>query len=370
MRELPAGTLAIAKEKSGNRKIGDCATTYAAQASCPKSCRFLDGGGCYAENGQIGKFVTGPLNRAAGDAAPVEVALAEARAIDALNPQHGRPLRLHTVGDCATDEAAEIVAAACQRYVDRGGGPVWTYTHGFRNVARESWGTVSVLASCETLANIAHARARGYATAVVVDRFRSEKRYRHDGMEILPCPAQTRHVSCSSCRLCFDDRRLHKAGLSIGFALHGTPLTLRRARLALTDPDDPNRRRSSRELIPEVIAELEREGVPVTTAEIARRLGMNFSSVAEMRRSLANGQPAKLHARSGRPRGRPKQRLGMFEAIEATRLVMDIDSALRAAQRLQTMSATTPATRRLAERVLRLHRDVDAVRRNDLEDAA
>jgi hypothetical protein len=83
----------------------------------------------------------------------------------------GRPLRLHTVGDCRTDEAARIVAAAAERYMDAGGGPVWTYTHAWRLVDRASWGRVSVLASCETPEQVELARARGYATAIVVDEF-------------------------------------------------------------------------------------------------------------------------------------------------------------------------------------------------------
>ena len=54
---FPLGKLAIASGSSGNRKIGDAATTYAAQTSCPRSCPFFAGGGCYAESGSIGKFV-------------------------------------------------------------------------------------------------------------------------------------------------------------------------------------------------------------------------------------------------------------------------------------------------------------------------
>lgn len=130
------GTLAVAIPLSQNAKLGDAATTYAAQGSCPRSCVFYDGGGCYAESGAVGKFVTTPLNEAAGHASSIAIAKAEARAIDNLSVPEGRPLRLHTVGDCATDEAALIVSAAAERYMARGGGQVWTYTHGWREVAR------------------------------------------------------------------------------------------------------------------------------------------------------------------------------------------------------------------------------------------
>jgi hypothetical protein len=271
-----SGTLAIAVPRSHNSKLGAAATTYAAQGSCPTSCVFFNGGGCYAETGEVGKFVTKPLN--------------DSEAIDAMELEPGLPLRLHTVGDCASDEAALVVAAAAERYVERGGGPVWTYTHGWRGVAREAWGAVSVLASCETAADVQLARERGYAPALVVEEFPSHKLYEvADGAGVLPCPAQTRHdVSCSDCRLCFDDAGIRERGYAIGFELHGIPFTVRAAKLALTDPDWEPRRQSSRTLIPELLA---REP-DLTHAELAQRLRMNESSVRQMRRRLAEEEAA------------------------------------------------------------------------------
>jgi hypothetical protein len=291
------GTLAIAKAKSGNAKIGEAGTTYAAQTSCPTSCPFFAGGGCYAENGSLGKFVTGPLNAAAKAIAHdvLDVARAEADAIDKLDVSDGRELRLHTVGDCATDEAAQIVAAACARYRARGGGPVWTYTHAWRDVARESWGEVSVLASCETAEDVALAKTRGYATQITVEEFANDRRHQLDateapkavGVDILPCPEQTRGVTCTECRLCFDDAKLRDRGYSIAFEMHGTPFTVRQGLKALRTPDDPDRKLTTRQLIPRVIAEIEAEGGTVTNAEIARRLDCNPGSVTQMRQTLA-----------------------------------------------------------------------------------
>lgn len=73
-RGLQLGVLATATSSSRNKKIGDCAVTYAAQASCPSSCAFKDGGGCYAENGRIFAGVTRPLNETAAalTASPVD----------------------------------------------------------------------------------------------------------------------------------------------------------------------------------------------------------------------------------------------------------------------------------------------------------
>jgi transposase-like protein len=271
-QKFASGTLAIATASSKNSKLGDAATTYAAQTSCPTGCPFFDGGGCYAEAGSIGKFLTAPLNAAAKARAHT--------AVDVARVVSGRVLRLHTVGDCASDEAARIVAAAAERYQARGGGAVWTYTHAWRQVLRGSWGQVSVLASCETAADVREARARGYATALVVEEFSREQRHQLGpdagnaaGADILPCPQQTSKRTCTDCRLCFDDKKLHQ-------------FTVRQATKTLLTPEDPDRRLTTRELIPRVIAELEAEGTTVTNSVIAKRLNCNPSSVAEMRGKL------------------------------------------------------------------------------------
>jgi len=353
-REFPTGTLAIATAHSINEKIGKAATTYAAQQSCPTDCVFFDGGGCYAEDGPLGKFVTQPLNRSAAlvkNIGLIEIARAEAAAIDAL-PDHeiqDLPLRLHTVGDCATDEAARIVAAAAERYRERGGGPVWTYTHAWRIVCREAWGqSVNVLASCEGAGDVVLAHSRGYATAMVVEDFESEKLYSvvskdysersnsstadtgkgvpafrpDDGVtrpeasgetrppsesacvKLLPCPAQTRNVPCSACGLCMNGERLLNEGMTIGFAIHGTQLLRRKARLALHDPANPDRKLTSRVLIPRFIESYRAEhGREPTQREIADGLDLNPSSVWEMMKSLRTGKPT-VKKRHRRPKAK------------------------------------------------------------------
>lgn len=219
---------------SGNKKLGNASTTLASQASCPTTCPFLNAG-CYAERGPLGFFQLMPMNLHAAKvgASALDVARAEAKAIDEMATVVDRPLRLHTVGDCSSDEAAQIVSEAAERYMERGGGPVWTYTHAWRDVRRESWGAVSVLASCETPMDVELARSRGYATAIVVESFEQERLYDHDGTDILPCPNLTRGVKCSECRLCFSDGDVYERGYSIGFSIHGDHATRKRARAAL-----------------------------------------------------------------------------------------------------------------------------------------
>lgn len=288
------GALAIAVPRSSNEKIGDCATTYAAQASCPRSCVFFNGGGCYAENGRIFTSTTGPLNETAErlKATPVDVARTEATAIGLL-PVFAcmdRPLRLHTVGDCRTDEAARIVADAAAEYRRRGGGPVWTYTHAWRIVDRESWGDVSVLASCETPEQIELARGRGYATAIVVEEFASRRRHFAGGAAILPCPAQTTdRVTCSSCRLCMDDAGLRERGYSIGFAVHGTALSVKKATESLRHPSDAARRLTTRD---HIAAFEELHGRLPSVKELQLAAGVVRASAVEMLERIATERGA------------------------------------------------------------------------------
>ena len=201
---------------SANKKIGMAAATYASQASCPTTCPFYNNG-CYAESGPTG-IHTRALNRSTDTALEVaqkEAAAIRAAAADPIQPSI--PLRLHVVGDCATAAAAEIVAAAAAEYIKRKG-PVWTYTHAWREVPRESWGAVSVLASCETADDVAAARARGYAAAIVRNQDRTE---RGGGLTYVPCPQQNSGVTCTDCRMCFRDESLLQVGTVIVFKPHG-----------------------------------------------------------------------------------------------------------------------------------------------------
>ena len=114
---------------SGNKKIGECATTYASQATCPKSCVFR-GAGCYAESGKCG-FTTRRLN-ASPIKDPLEIARLESAGIDALTD--AVDLRVHTVGDCPTAACAGIIGSAMKRYEERTGRNAWTYTHGWHEI--------------------------------------------------------------------------------------------------------------------------------------------------------------------------------------------------------------------------------------------
>lgn len=216
-------TPVTAVEISENKKLGPISATYVSQASCPNDCPWY-GAGCYAESGVMG-YTTQRLNRSTERDA-VAIARAEADAIDGLSGE--RLLRLHVVGDTRTNRGAERIGSAAKRYAQRGmkpvkGKKVFGYSHAWKRVKRESWGEwVSMLASCETVADAKRAMTEGYAAALVVAEFERDSAYEMEGVTVLPCPAQTRDgVTCATCGLCRDDDRLREAGLVIAFAAHG-----------------------------------------------------------------------------------------------------------------------------------------------------
>ena len=213
--------LSIVVQKSSNEKIGPVSTTYAPTTHCV-DCPMKNAG-CYAQSGMVGMHVR-KLDAAARDshASPSRTARQEARGIDALRAR-GQGLRIHTSGDCPTAEAARIVADAADRFMERGGGKAWTYTHAWRRMSRKAWGGVSVLASVETLTDAARAMRKGWAVARVVPHFSGDKAWTEGGVRWIPCPAQTRDdVTCDSCRLCWNDDKLRSIGAGVAFEAHGS----------------------------------------------------------------------------------------------------------------------------------------------------
>lgn len=200
--------------KSANRKLGPTvAATSAARVTCPPDCALWKV--CYAAQPSPQGWVTARLAREAEAAAMDATALAEAEAAGIRElPTDGRAVRLHVVGDATTAKRARILAAAVGDWQARGGGEAWTYTHAWGRVPRDAWGPVSVLASCESEAQVRAARKRGYATALVVEKHAGRKDPRG-----IPCPEQTGAApDCASCRLCWRADRLEKPIL---FEVHG-----------------------------------------------------------------------------------------------------------------------------------------------------
>jgi hypothetical protein len=220
---------AIYVSDSGNTKIMGSkkvdATYVSIKVSCPKSCPLM-GEGCYAQLSFVG-ITTHRLDEEAAGFSPLQAARAEAKAID--NSYKGgyvperRDLRLHVAGDSRTIQGTRLINKAVGNWKARGGGDVWSYTHAWQHVTRQEWNNVSILASVSSVGEVLAAREKGYAPAIVVGEHISEKAYKLEGSDTkwIPCPAQTREVGCSDCRLCFNADRLYKDNMGIAFAAHG-----------------------------------------------------------------------------------------------------------------------------------------------------
>lgn len=207
----------------GSKKVD--ATYVSIKASCPKDCPLM-GNGCYAQLGNVG-IHTHRIDKEAEGFTTVDAARAEAKAIDASYKggavPAGRAMRLHVAGDSRTRKGTALINNSVKRWKIRGGGDVWSYTHAWRNVPRKAWSHVSMLASVSNVSEVAEARAQGYAPAIVVPEHPSDKAFKLDGCDTkwIPCPAQTREVGCSDCRLCFNADRLFHGNFGIAFAVHG-----------------------------------------------------------------------------------------------------------------------------------------------------
>ena len=228
---------AIYVSDSGNSKIIGSqkadATYVSIEGSCPGSCALRDSG-CYAKYGRLGIL----QRRLDSEAIDTDANAAEVTAIDQSYKSgavpEGRALRLHVSGDCRTIKAARALASAIDRWQARGGGAAWNYTHAWRRVKRSHYGPISVLASCENSKQAREARRQGYAPALVVDHHPADGRsWIKHGIRWIPCPAQTREVGCTDCRLCFDADALFKRRAGIAFAAHGARREVVKRRLTI-----------------------------------------------------------------------------------------------------------------------------------------
>lgn len=205
------------------------AVTHVTQSTCPSGCPWFDSG-CYAQLGPEGRVTRrlavseGERGSASADSRALSASLEEARQIWAAAARsieepgniRGVPLRLRVVGDVAGALGALVTGRAAGAWVARGGGAPWAYTHRAFEIDRRVWGPVSVMASCETDAQVAEATRRGYVPALVRD-FDAP---RPEGG--IPCPQQTgKRADCASCMACSRDDRLRAGGRYIVLNPHG-----------------------------------------------------------------------------------------------------------------------------------------------------
>ena len=200
----------LSRDLSQNSKTGRVLTSTLPVSTCPSSCPLKDQG-CYALSGGPVTLHVMRLAQKSHGLTSDEILWAESEEIIFRAGEiYGVPIRLHVAGDVTTDEQALMLSDAAGYWLNHCGGPIWTYTHSWRDVAPKSWGKISCLASCETISQALQARDRGYRPSLIIGSAEECP----PGFKI--CPAQTREgVTCVNCRLCWRGSR------PIAFLAHG-----------------------------------------------------------------------------------------------------------------------------------------------------
>jgi hypothetical protein len=228
------------------------ATYVSIESTCSDLCPFKRDeqgrpGGCFIEAEHFTRKMMATLDDGARGLAADKVIQLEVQEIDRTwsrgipqdGARGGRDLRIHVGGDTPTERSARMLAGAAARWLARGGGAVWSYTHSWRSIPASAFWPISILASVETPGQVLEARARGYAPALVVEDFPNGKLpFEVAGTKFIPCPAETVGTTCVRCRLCLRDG-LFERNYGIAFQVHGadagaaraalTPLRIRRA---------------------------------------------------------------------------------------------------------------------------------------------
>lgn len=218
---------AIYVTNSSNSKISsnkDVDATYVTLCSCSNKCP-LKNKGCYAQNSYI-NFIVTKLNNQSYYLDPISIAKIEASVIDSsyngkIIPN--KALRLHVSGDSKTIKGSKIINDAVKRWKLRGGKVVWSYTHSWRNVERDIWNDVSMIASIDKIEQYKKARDQGYSSALIIKEHLNKKPHFINGSSIkwIPCLAQIQDTTCIKCGLCLDEKTLFNKNLGILFAAHG-----------------------------------------------------------------------------------------------------------------------------------------------------
>lgn len=221
------------------RKAGPAvfATYRPVGATCPQSCPML-GNGCYAEGGNVNMH-----QRQSGHM--TFNALAWARTLPA-----GALVRWNVSGDIVGTDGAAYRGGILRAHTSRPDLTGWLYTHAWRDLGIAAWAArlpanVRAVASCDTKAEVAAARALAFQTIATVatgtadghwdretaDRARADYQPLADsiGLPLVVCPAQRKDkapVGCADCGACKRD------GLIL-FAAHGFGTRKVNARLAV-----------------------------------------------------------------------------------------------------------------------------------------
>jgi hypothetical protein len=208
--------------KSSNVKTGPIAVTTSSAGTCPSTCPFNNGGGCYAASGPLklhwDKVTKGERG---GDWLHLQSAIAKAK----LQP--GSLLRHNQAGDLPHDHGTlkattigylrAIFSAAKLR--------AFTYTHHVQTeynlqvVADCNASGFTVNLSCDSETQAAKRHAEGFPSVCVVPSGDQRRSWELDGVKFQTCPAQLKDgITCATCQLCTKADR----SCVVAFRAHGS----------------------------------------------------------------------------------------------------------------------------------------------------
>lgn len=234
----------LSTDTKNSKIVGDPRRGYAAaltlpiRKTCDPKCPFLDEG-CYAQGGPLAIHVARleRLSEKKNALAIAKDAAAEIRDAAVQGLARGRALRLFQAGDARTAPMARALSMAGRTWMSHGGLSVWGYTHAWRDVPKNAWSGVSMLASIEDPKDGKKALKAGYAPALVVDHLPEDgKAFESKGVTYVPCPEQTRGVPCIDCKLCWNADGLAERKHGIAFGVHGIRVNNLKRKLPLLQP--------------------------------------------------------------------------------------------------------------------------------------
>ena len=197
--------------RSSNRKTGPIATTISSRGTCPPSCPYANGGGCYADGFPL-RLHWDRLTR--GETGGDWLDLVHALRRAALAP--GSLLRHNVAGDLPHEDG-KISQPQARLLADIFRGAkvqAFTYTHhkqtsGNLAIVREATANgLFVNLSCDTEAQASKRHREGMPSVCVVPA--DDKRNAwvdEDGVKFKVCPAQLAEgVTCATCKACAGSR--------------------------------------------------------------------------------------------------------------------------------------------------------------------
>lgn len=188
-----------------NRKTGAVRiVTYRPRLTCPDDCPFM-GMGCYAESGPGGSLFK---KTAHGDATKEEL-------IAAIESIRTGTARFNVAGDYLLEDGTpdlEYIEATNHAYrLD-----VLSYTHAWRRLDPRMFHPRTLPnASCESVAEVAEARAAGWPVVLTAA---DDSLATADGAKVVTCVYDTHGTQCVDCGLCARQQRKSV----VRFVVHGS----------------------------------------------------------------------------------------------------------------------------------------------------